>query len=346
MNVRKWVAILVIALLGMLGLLTVPTGAKAATSSETNLQTKLTSFFATQKGNYTLALRELDSPNHEVDIDANRRIEPASVIKLFYAWAALQEVDAGHVVLSNQLQPGFTWDTCMSLMIKVSDNDCASWVREAIGNAAFNLKLAEAGYENTRVVLDSLTGKYKTKYTTAADTALLLKRLQTGTALSSTSTTYFKNLLRAQVFRSRITAGVQAGTTVLNKGGELWVSSGWTESDAAIVLGPETNYVLVVFGRNNAMNASIAQASTIVYEHLQGSTVTTPSSFPPRQYLTNLKVWVRSKPAGKKLYQVPLRTAIVLYYADRDWVKIKPYGKPAGYLKFSALNLRSQYVWP
>lgn len=346
MKVRKWVAILVIALLGMLGLLTVPTGAKAATVSETSLQTKLSTFFATQKGNYTLALRELDSPNREVDVDANRRIEPASVIKLFYAWAALSEVDAGRVNLSSQLQPGFTWDACMSLMIKVSDNDCASWVREAIGNAALNRKLADTGYANTRVVLDSISGKYKTKYTTAADTALLLKRLQIGTALSSSSTTYFKNLLRAQVFRSRITAGVQAGTTVLNKGGELWVSSGWTESDAAIVYGPETKYVLVVFGRNNAMNTSIAKASTIVYEHLQGANVTSPSIFPARQYLTNLKVWVRAKPAGKKLYQLPLGTAVLLYYAERDWVKVKPNGKSAGYLKFSNLNLRSQYVWP
>jgi hypothetical protein len=173
-----------------------------------------------------------------------------------------------------------------------------------------------------------------------------LQRIEAGTALSSTSTTYFHQLLKEQAFRSRITAGVQRGYTVENKGGELWVPGGWTESDAAIVRGPISTYVLVIYGRNNAKNPQIAKASQIIFEKLQNRAVTSPTVLPKRQYLVTATVWVRKTAKGRFAYRAKKGSLVELILADRDWVEIKQTGHRAGFVRFSNLKLRSAYVWP
>ena len=338
----KWVAIVLAVVIALVSV-TMP--AKASTISELALQSELTNYFATKHAHYTLSLREIGGDQHQVGIDATRHIEPASVVKLFWAWATLKKVDEGQLNLHDSLKPGFTWETCLNLMIKVSDNECSAWIRDALGNTTLNQQLIDAGYPDTHIVLDS-HGKYKTKYTSAADTSLLLERLERGTLLSPASTTYFHNLLKAQTFRTRITPGVQKGVVVENKGGNLWLPSGWTESDAAIVRGPHSTYVLVIYGRDAAKKADIAGASKLVYEHLQNQTVTIANAFPRRQYTTRWLVWVRNSPGGRGIYQAKKNVPVELSYADRDWVKIKQNGKIAGFVRFSALKLSTDYIWP
>jgi beta-lactamase class A len=317
----------------------------AATASEQALLTRLTNYFSTKEAKYTLSLREIGGQEHRVGVDETRHVEPASVIKLFWAWAALKRVDEGSLSLQSVLKPGFTWETCMNLMIRVSDNECSAWIREALGNNTLNAQLTASGYLDTQIVLDS-KGKYKTKYTSAADTSLLLERLERGILLTPISTLYFHNLLKAQTFRTRITPGTQKGTEVENKGGNLWVTGGWTQSDAAIVRGPQSTYVLVIYGRNDAKNSEISAASKLVYQHLQGENVTIANAFPRRQYATKWLVWVRSTPGGKGIYQAKKNVLVEVLYADRDWVKIKQDGKTAGFVRFSALRLRDAYIWP
>jgi beta-lactamase class A len=341
----KWVVIPIVSVL-LLGLTPpAPLPAKAATISELALQSELTNYFSNKHAHYTLSLREIGGAGHQVGIDDTRHIEPASVVKLFWAWATLKKVDEGHLNLTSRLRAGFTWETCLNLMIKVSDNECSAWIRDSLGIATLNQQLLDAGYPDTHIVTDS-KGHYKTKYTSAADTSLLLERLERGTLLSPASTLYFHNLLRAQTFRTRITPGVQKGVVVENKGGNLWVTGGWTESDAAIIRGPHSTYVLVIYGRDEAKKAEITAASKIVYEHLQNQIVTVPNAFPRRQYLTRWLVWVRKTPGGRGIYQAKKNVPVEVYYAERDWVKIKQNGKTAGYVRFSALKLSTDYIWP
>lgn len=323
----------------------VPLPAKASTASELELQTKLTNYFSTKRAHYTLSLREIGGDRHQVGIEDTRHIEPASVVKLFWAWATLKKVDEGNLDLHAQLVPGFTWESCLNLMIKISDNECSAWIREGLGNTSLNAQLIAAGYPDTQIVLDA-QGKYKTKYTSAADTSLLLERLEQGALLSPSSTLYFHNLLKAQTFRTRITPGVQKGVVVENKGGNLWIAGGWTESDAAIVRGPQSTYVLVIYGRDEAKKAEIAAASKIVYSHIQRQNVTIPNAFPRRQYNTRWLVWVRKTPGGRGIYRAKKGVLVELLYADKDWVKIKQDGKTAGFVRFSSLKLRGAYIWP
>jgi beta-lactamase class A len=344
-RVPKWVAISIASVLVLALAPSTAQPARASTISELALQSELTSYFSTRHAHYTLSLREIGGAGHQVGIDDTRHIEPASVVKLFWAWATLKKVDDGHLNLNSTLRSGFTWSTCLNLMIKVSDNECSAWIRDSLGISTLNQQLVDAGYPDTHIVADS-KGRYKTKYTSAADTSLLLERLERGTLLSPASTLYFHNLLKAQTFRTRITPGVQKGVVVENKGGNLWITSGWTESDAAIVRGPHSTYILVIYGRDEAKKAEISAASKIVYEHLQNQAVTVSNAFPRRQYLTRWLVWVRKTPGGRGIYQAKKNVPVEVYYADRDWVKIKQNGKTAGFVRFSALTLSPDYIWP
>lgn len=346
MRFRKWGIILNVAVLVFITVLAVPMQpARASTGSELALQSKLTNYFSAKRAKYTVSLREIGGDQHQVGVDDALRIEPASVIKLFWAWATLKRVDEGTLDLKTAVAPGFSWATCLALMIKVSENDCSAWIREALGNTTLNSQLLASGYTNTQIVLDA-KGKYKTKYTTAADTSLLLERLELGTLLTPASTAYFHNLLKEQAFRTRITPGVQKGVVVENKVGHFWVPGGWVEADAAIIRGPHSTYVLVVYGRNEAKKSEIAAASRLVYEHTQGAAITVANLFPRRQYLTRSAVWVRRTPNGRGIYRAKAGVLVEVYHAERNWVKIKQNGKTAGYVRFSALKLRGSYILP
>jgi beta-lactamase class A len=322
-------------------------GAPAQVASATpadELRTALTDYLSTVSADYTISVHELGEDGIDVGIDEHVRIEPASVVKLFYAWAALRRVDMGSLRLSQAMSNGLTWDRCLKLMITISDNKCSADIRQALGNRTLNTLFAASGYPDTYVRLTA-GGGYNGKRTSAADTTLLLTRLESGTLLTPASTTYFHELLKGQIWRTRINLGVPTGVRVENKGGELVVSSGETQSDAAIVRGPESTYVLTVYGRNDATKADITAISRIVYEHIQGQTVTTPASFSTYQYNAVGSVPVRAKPGGRILYRIPSGALVKAYYSERNWVDVKQKNKRHGWVKFQHLRLRDQFRW-
>ena len=201
------------------------TPAQAAPADD--LSAQISTYLATQEGDYTVSIRELGPGGISTGIVEDGWIEPASVVKLFYAWAALRRVDLGSINLNQTMANGLTWDRCLRLMISISDNQCSADIRVALGNRTLNTLFAASGYPNTFIKLTT-RGAYDGKRTSAADTALLLTRLEEGTLLSPESTQYFHQLLKDQVWRTRINLGVPVGTRVENKSGELWVASGWT----------------------------------------------------------------------------------------------------------------------
>lgn len=310
-----------------------------------DLATQIRSYTSTLESEYTVSVRELGPGGRTVAIDENLRVEPASVIKLFYAWAALRRVDLGSLRLTQAMQNGLTWDRCITLMITISDNKCSADIRTALGNQSLNSLFAASGFPNTFIRLTA-TGAYNGKRSSAADTSLLLARLEAGTLLSPQSTEYFHQLLKDQIWRTRINRGVPAGVPVENKSGELWVSTGWTQSDAAIVRGPESTYVISVYGRNEATKDAVAAISRIVYEFLQGESVTTPASFSTYQYTAAVSISVRATIGGRVLYTIPRGTLVKAFWSERNWVRVRQVGKPIGWAQFQQLSLRDQYRWP
>lgn len=332
----------IIAATAIFGSLLGATPAYAAPADE--LKAQISTYLSTQKGQYTVSVRELGPGGVSAGIAEDGRIEPASVIKLFYAWATLRRVDLGSIRLNQTMANGLTWDRCLRLMISISDNQCSTDIRVALGNQTLNTLFAASGFPNTAIKLTS-AGAYNGKHTSAADTALLLKRLDEGTLLSTTSTAYFHQLLKDQVWRTRINLGVPVGVHVENKSGELWVSSGMTESDAAIIRGPHATYVLVVFGARDATKTAIAGVSKIVYEFLQGEPVTTPATFSAYQFRANQSMPVRATKGGRELYRVPAGALVKAYFTERNWVWVRQSGKAKGWVKYQHLTLRDEFRW-
>ncbi|MFM2412477.1 MAG: hypothetical protein RLZZ587_810, partial [Actinomycetota bacterium] len=99
-----------------------------------DLAAEITAYTDTLESDYTVSVRELGDGGVTVGVDEHRRVEPASVIKLFYAWAALRRVDLGSLRLSQTMGNGLTWDRCLTLMITISDNKCSADIRVALGN--------------------------------------------------------------------------------------------------------------------------------------------------------------------------------------------------------------------
>ena len=108
--------------------------------------------------------------------------------------------------------------------------------------------------------------------TTSADLAVLLRAIESGSALSRESSAEMREILLAQEFNEKIPAGLPPGTRVAHKTGEITAVS----HDAAVVYPPGRKpYVLVVLTkgiRESAQSSAlIADISRAVYNHAMRS---------------------------------------------------------------------------
>ncbi len=318
-----------------------PTAGFAATDKA--LQSAIEAAVDSQEGDYTVSVREISGNPRRAEVDGDKKIEPASVIKLFYAWAALRERDAGRLDLDQPMASGESWISCIRVMISVSDNDCSADIRVALGNDKLNALFAEWGFNGTRILLDG-EGTYLGKTTTANDVTRLLVRLEGGTLLSPASTAYLHRLLLRQVWRTRLASGVPEGVVVENKSGEFWVSSGWTQSDAGIVRGDDVTYVITVFGRNDATREGVAAISQAVYEHLHGTRVT-PSVYPDNQFTPIARIAIWDKPFRNIIGYLEPGDEVTVILSKRRWVEIELPKDRRGWVTYSSLKLNSSYTW-
>lgn len=348
----RWVAFAVAAVLLVAGLVTSPPAvaapaadltAGAAAAGDAGLAAALKKYLATKQGRYSVTVTELDGAQRTLSLSGGRRVEPASTIKLFYAWAVLRAVDEGRLTLDSRLNSGLSVGRCLSLMIQVSDNACAIDLRTKIGSRKLNQLFASEGYADTYIVLDS-KGRYVTKRTSTDDLARLLARLERGELLSEAMSHEFTSRLLAQIWRQRITSGVAAGTVVASKSGQLWVSSGMVEADTAIVYGPNSTYVLTAVGTNNASGLVIRGISSIVYRYLQGDH-SSRATFPLSQYSTTARVKMRKSPSTGVIRYLPAGTTVQVLYSAGLWMRVKVAGK-YGWVSFAGLALRKAYRWP
>ncbi len=303
----------------------------------------LTTYLSKKTGRYSVTVTELDGEQRSFSLNGARRVEPASTMKLFYAWATLRAVDEGRLTLSTRLSSGVTVVRCLAVMIEVSDNLCAVDLRLRLGMRNLNRLFKSEGYDNTYIVLDS-KGRYVTKRTSTDDLALLLARLEQGALLSEAMTNEFKKRLLAQIWRHRFSSGVPPGTVVGSKSGQLWVSSGMVEADTAIIHGPHSTYVLTAIGTHNAVSSTIRGISIIAYRHLQED-FEVKATFPSQQFVTTTKVKLRHSPAGTLVKYLPKGTAVQVLSSNRTWMRVKAAGR-YGWVPIQELALRPAYRWP
>jgi beta-lactamase class A len=321
-----------------------PLSSSAVGISASDIRSAILLQLENERGDYRVSVNELGGDNRDIDIRGEEAVEPASSIKVFYAWVALRQVDRETISLTSRLASGTSWGKCLTVMIEVSDNLCSADIREALGNRFLNRTFARAGFGETRILLNG-EGEYVGKRTSTSDLTDLMSRLEAGTLLSSDSTSHLHRLLRNQMWRSRIAGGTPAGVVVESKPGVLAVNDRLVQSDTAIVRGPNSTYVLSIIGTNNATKVAFRHISRIVYEGLQGQTGYIAATYPKQQFTVAAGTDFRTTYGGSVTAKIPTTRAVELKFSSRREMYVNVPGYGWGWVNWSRLTLRPEFRW-
>lgn len=294
------------------------------TAGEASLRTKLRNAFDRHpSSSYTVTVRQIGGLGQTVSSNGAVRREPASMMKLFVAWASFARIERGQASLSTRLQSGLTVEQCLRELIWMSDNFCHTDLVHWIGISTLNRQIAAAGYSNTSYgrVLRGQDVLYGGNRTTTNDLSLLLKRLDAGTLLNKTHTAHLKRLMHLQLFRSRIPNGIPASAYQASKPGSLWVSGGLLQADTAIVAGPRGRFVLTVIGDAGSSKAGIRDIARTVYSHFNGSFSRAANHSDLHVRTVRATPWRRS-PGGAIVGSIPSGTPLQVSDSRRHWYKV------------------------
>ena len=310
--------------------------------TDVDLTAQITQLLAGYKGTYRVSVRELGGAGRSVSIRGTSRVEPASTIKLFYAWLALRQVDAGRLSLTTKLASGYSVSSCLRLMISLSDNPCSTDIRERLGNRWINAQLAQQGFPGTYIVVNS-SGGYVTKRVTTRDLVELYSRIEAETGLSAGSTALLHRLLQGQIWRFRLTSGLESGVMAETKSGQLLLTDGMVEADTGIVYGPTTTYAVAIIGTGGASKYAVRRISQIIYEHFEAPVIT-PARFPVAQFHAASQTALRTAPGGSVVASLPVGTHVEVVATERNWYQVKAAGR-TGWVWYSTLALVPEYRW-
>lgn len=170
-------------------------------------------------------------------------VPSGSIYKLFLAGEVFQQKTDGAL---NVNQPsgvnGWTIAQCTQQMVQNSNNDCGEALRAKLGPKKVTRSLRKQGYTDTDIT------KTPAAETSARDVALILNRIYTEEYFTKAHTQKLDYYLKNQLYRFRIPEGIprepaiQERVGTRNKTGDVY---GYT-NDAAIVLGENTDYILVI----------------------------------------------------------------------------------------------------
>ena len=313
-------------------------------TSNAELKAALEQRLRTLPGTYSVSVREVEGLQTSVSISGTRRQEPVSVIKLFVAYAVLDRVDRGVLSLSSPTRSGVSVQNCLRAMIHVSDNYCHWDLVDLVGKQNLNNQFWADGYRRT--VYDGYSGSgvyYPAKVSTTDDLALLLSRLDRGELLSPESTDLFLTMLETQLWRSKLPAGVEAGTPVANKTGSAWSAAGWFQSDAGIVTSPSGSYAIAVLGSQGATVAGVRELGRVAYEHFNGPIGTRASYSDLNAVTTGSTPYYRYASTSDQLGTLPSGRRIEVYASARTWYQVVHNGN---YVWVRSSSLRNYHDYP
>ncbi|MCA9327056.1 serine hydrolase [Candidatus Saccharibacteria bacterium] len=182
------------------------------------------------KGDYAISIRTLDGVT--ANTNGTKHYHPASTYKMFVGWAIILRISAGQMNWNDSATNGKNVSQCFDAMIVNSDNACGEWLGEQIGWTKLNNMLKGIGL--------TCTNLSTAWYSCANDESLFLYKLQTGQLLPADQAERLLSVMRRQVYRSGIPAGVSG--TVADKVGFLY----GLLHDSAIVYSPYGTYVLTI----------------------------------------------------------------------------------------------------
>ena len=208
-------------------------------------------------GDFGVVVREIGGSGRYADWQPDKQFVTASTYKMFLAYVVLKEMQEGDVSGGQMTDMGWTVDACLTEMIVNSTNPCAIALQNLVGWEHTDDVLRAAGFSST--TLNNSAGVVE-KTTTVRDEADFLLRLHGGALLDAEHSERLLGLMRRQVWRAGIPAGVPYGTVVENKVGfyNAWVH------DVAIVHSPGATYILAVMSKGGS-DPGFADLSKRIY---------------------------------------------------------------------------------
>jgi len=183
--------------------------------------------------NVGVVIKELSGSKSSASLNADTRFEAASLYKLYLADYLYANVDKGIYSLSGSIGTSTNLQTCIKLMITISDNNCGESIGYGIGWLTLHRFVRASGFSSTTMINHNQT--------TAVDMASYLEKLENGQLLSAAFRDDLLSYMKGQIYRSAIPAGVP-DISVADKVG--FKDNVW--NDAAIVYHPKGTYILVV----------------------------------------------------------------------------------------------------
>ena len=255
------------------------------TPTENALKDRLMDFLEDTPGTWSIYVKNL-STDESFSIN-NQSMYAASLIKLFVMEDCFAHLNT---MIDNASSDGGSdalgYDYIMGMMadmIEVSDNDAYYNLVKLRTDAdtfvdgclQINSDIWDYGYYDTGIYhsLVPATTEYtatseERNHTSVSDCGELLEKIHRGTCVSETASKKMLDFLLNQETDTKIPAALPEGTEVANKTGE----TDENEHDAAIVYGPETDYILCVMSSDIPTNGSavdiVQEISDIVYDYL------------------------------------------------------------------------------
>ncbi|MGI8813175.1 MAG: serine hydrolase [Pyrinomonadaceae bacterium] len=241
-------------------------------------------------------LIDLRDPQHLTwaNVAGEKKIYPASVVKMFYMAALERQLQDGKITTSPELERGLTD------MIVISSNEATQYILDVLTDTSSGAELPEKqfqkwqykrnrvnrfysslGYQNINVDqktfcedaygIEQQTRKYngenRNMLTTNA-TARLLAEIVTGRIADVSHTQRMMSLMKRDPFAESADPDSQArgfsGKLLLERkmtGAKLWSKAGWTSKarhDAAYIETPDgLKFVVVIFTENHANEQNV-----------------------------------------------------------------------------------------
>ena len=231
------------------------------------LETELKDHISQYPGKWSLYLERVDS-GEKIEIDASERMRSASLIKLYVAGCCLEDLESGKI---EQNKEEILAE--IEKMIKISDNESCNKLIDLMGFDRINEFIKGQNCTSTEIARKMLEKSENDNYTSAADSASVLKKILEGKYVSEEASNTLMEYLKGQEKVRKIPGGVPEGVITANKTGEL----DNVQNDAAIVFAPGGTYILCVMSENEngayENEGLIAEISSMIYEKIGEETI-------------------------------------------------------------------------
>jgi len=200
---------------------------------------------------WSVAMYDLNTHTWLYRNNSSQQMTSASLYKLYTAYGLSKKL-AFDKWSSTQIA-GKDMQTCVDLMIRLSDNSCGEAIGEYVGWANIDKMIHAAGFTDT--YLNNKTGPV----TDAEDTTRFMAALYEGKLFDVPATDFLKNSLNRQSYRSGIPAGCASCTTYNKTGNEDGVTH-----DTAVVVNGSHSYVITVMSQGSGTYSKIAAVERAV----------------------------------------------------------------------------------